>query len=112
MAKGHGKLSNPSCRVPSSAQLEGGGGGATLPRSLEQWAARNGTAPLPPDPAPRKLKIQPHADTLATAGEDEDDIYDDVDADEHADDDGDDTFDDAFEDNAPDADDQLDLERS
>ncbi|MFM8952016.1 MAG: DNA translocase FtsK, partial [Planctomycetaceae bacterium] len=29
--------------------------------TMEQWAARNGTAPLPPDPAPRKLKIQPHA---------------------------------------------------
>jgi len=29
--------------------------------TMEQWAARNGSAPLPPDPAPRKLKIQPHA---------------------------------------------------
>jgi len=30
--------------------------------TMEQWAARNGTAPLPPDPAPRKLRIQPHAE--------------------------------------------------
>ena len=77
--------------------------------TMEQWAARNGTAPLPPDPAPRKLKIQPHADTVATASEDEDDIYDhDVDADEHADDgDGDD-----FDDIPSDADDQSDPERS
>jgi S-DNA-T family DNA segregation ATPase FtsK/SpoIIIE len=29
--------------------------------TMEQWAARNGTAPLPPDPAPRKLTIKPHA---------------------------------------------------
>lgn len=29
--------------------------------TMEEWAARNGTEPLPPDPAPRKLKIQPHA---------------------------------------------------
>jgi S-DNA-T family DNA segregation ATPase FtsK/SpoIIIE len=33
--------------------------------TLEQWAARNGSAPLPPDPAPRKLKIQPHATPAA-----------------------------------------------
>jgi hypothetical protein len=32
--------------------------------TMEQWAARSGTAPLPPDPAPRKLKIQPHAELL------------------------------------------------
>jgi DNA segregation ATPase FtsK/SpoIIIE, S-DNA-T family len=46
--------------------------------TMEEWAARTGTAPLPPDPAPRKLKIQPHADTLPAAAsfendEDEDD---------------------------------------
>jgi S-DNA-T family DNA segregation ATPase FtsK/SpoIIIE len=30
--------------------------------TLEQWAERNGTQPVPADPAPRgKLKIQPHA---------------------------------------------------
>jgi S-DNA-T family DNA segregation ATPase FtsK/SpoIIIE len=33
--------------------------------TLEQWAARNGSAPLPPDPAPRKLRIQPHATPAA-----------------------------------------------
>ena len=37
--------------------------------TMEQWAARNGTAPLPPDPAPRKLTIKPHAAaSTATAG--------------------------------------------
>ena len=36
--------------------------------TMEQWAARNGTAPLPPDPAPRRLKIQPHAAAPAPAG--------------------------------------------
>jgi S-DNA-T family DNA segregation ATPase FtsK/SpoIIIE len=35
--------------------------------TMEQWAARNGTAPLPPDPAPRRLKIQPHAHEAAPA---------------------------------------------
>jgi S-DNA-T family DNA segregation ATPase FtsK/SpoIIIE len=35
--------------------------------TMEQWAARNGSAPLPPDPAPRKLKIQPHAHEAAQA---------------------------------------------
>jgi S-DNA-T family DNA segregation ATPase FtsK/SpoIIIE len=29
--------------------------------TMEEWAARTGAEPLPPDPAPRKLKIQPHA---------------------------------------------------
>ncbi|MFM8435241.1 MAG: DNA translocase FtsK, partial [Planctomycetia bacterium] len=30
--------------------------------TMEQWAERNGTQPVPADPAPRgKLKIQPHA---------------------------------------------------
>jgi hypothetical protein len=35
--------------------------------TMEQWAARNGTAPLPPDPAPRKLTIKPHATVVAPA---------------------------------------------
>jgi S-DNA-T family DNA segregation ATPase FtsK/SpoIIIE len=33
--------------------------------TMEEWAARTGTAPLPPDPVPRKLRIQPHAGELA-----------------------------------------------
>ena len=41
--------------------------------TLEQWAARNGTAPLPPDPAPRKLKIQPHAAPAVIDADDADD---------------------------------------
>jgi S-DNA-T family DNA segregation ATPase FtsK/SpoIIIE len=60
--------------------------------TLEQWHARNGTAPLPPDPAPRKLKIQPHATSAAL---DEDD----TDADEPGD------FDDAYAEEDSDADD-------
>ena len=43
--------------------------------TMEEWAARTGTEPLPPDPAPRKLKIQPHAETspaVATFENDED----------------------------------------
>ncbi|MFM7108276.1 MAG: DNA translocase FtsK 4TM domain-containing protein [Planctomycetaceae bacterium] len=68
--------------------------------TMEQWAARNGTAPLPPDPAPRKLKIQPHAHEAAPAvalhdAEDDakDDEQDEGDWDEDSDDldaDGDD----------------------
>ena len=41
--------------------------------TLEQWAARNGTAPLPPDPPPRKLKIQPHASAPVVIDADEED---------------------------------------
>jgi S-DNA-T family DNA segregation ATPase FtsK/SpoIIIE len=43
--------------------------------TMEEWAARTGSEPLPPDPAPRKLKIQPHAETspaVATFENDED----------------------------------------
>jgi DNA segregation ATPase FtsK/SpoIIIE, S-DNA-T family len=46
--------------------------------TMEQWAERSGTPPLPPDPAPRKLKIQPHAATVATRGAHEDDSDDDA----------------------------------
>ena len=49
--------------------------------TLEQWAERNGTTPLPADPAPRKLKIQPHA-TVATAPVDRDGDQDDEDDEE------------------------------
>jgi S-DNA-T family DNA segregation ATPase FtsK/SpoIIIE len=79
--------------------------------TMEQWAARSGTAPLPPDPAPRKLKIQPHAAPLpALAGLDDDeeadreqafaDFASDEDADGDSDDDAyedDDSYDDADE---------------
>jgi len=71
--------------------------------TLEAWAARNGTAPLPPDPAPRKLKIQPHAaatptvidadDEQAEADEDDDGFDGGDDSDEAEDgDDSDDAF--------------------
>ena len=80
--------------------------------TMEQWAERNGTKPVPADPAPRKLKIQPHAEAARTAlaeeieAEDRDDAEydaldddteseieddeDDYDADESDDDDADD----------------------
>jgi S-DNA-T family DNA segregation ATPase FtsK/SpoIIIE len=52
--------------------------------TMEEWAARTGTTPLPPDPAPRKLKIQPHAHEEAFAEDDadewEEDDLGDVDA--------------------------------
>jgi S-DNA-T family DNA segregation ATPase FtsK/SpoIIIE len=59
--------------------------------TLEQWAERNGTQPLPADPAPRKLKIQPHAAPAAElldADEDEDEDEEDAEDDfEESDDD-------------------------
>jgi S-DNA-T family DNA segregation ATPase FtsK/SpoIIIE len=51
--------------------------------TMEEWAARTGAEPLPPDPAPRKLKIQPHANEAAVrplrdvSGEWEEDSLDD-----------------------------------
>jgi len=63
--------------------------------TMEQWAARNGTAPVPPDPAPRKLKIQPHAAPVVAAVALEDDELD-----EELDDEHDDEFDDDLEDAA------------
>ena len=85
--------------------------------TMEQWAERSGAPALPPDPAPRRLKIQPHApvavqedeleedddeaadrdDAFADADdEDEGEVesYDDEDADDGDDDDGDDEEDD------------------
>jgi hypothetical protein len=44
---------------------------------MEEWAARSGAEPLPPDPAPRKLRIQPHASEAVS-----DDLDDDGDADD------------------------------
>ncbi|MFM7136791.1 MAG: DNA translocase FtsK, partial [Planctomycetota bacterium] len=46
--------------------------------TMEDWAARTGNEPLPPDPAPRKLRIQPHAEPRPAVAsfendEDEDD---------------------------------------
>jgi DNA segregation ATPase FtsK/SpoIIIE, S-DNA-T family len=63
--------------------------------TMEQWAARTGSAPLPPDPAPRRLKIQPHAHEAVAgriaddraAAEDEDEADDvDVEADDEVED--------------------------
>ncbi len=64
--------------------------------TMEQWAARNGSEPLPPDPAPRRLKIQPHAESAnhetlrpGSIGEDaaDDDAAPDHDEDDAVDDD-------------------------
>jgi S-DNA-T family DNA segregation ATPase FtsK/SpoIIIE len=58
--------------------------------TMEQWAERNGTSPAPADPAPRKLKIQPHARPA--------EIDSDADDDESEDDDGFESDDDQSED--------------
>jgi S-DNA-T family DNA segregation ATPase FtsK/SpoIIIE len=80
--------------------------------TMEQWAARSGTAPLPPDPAPRKLTIKPHAEPVparsaVVIGDRPDD-----DDDDHEDDDERDAYDedDAFaeaDDDEPEADDEA-----
>jgi S-DNA-T family DNA segregation ATPase FtsK/SpoIIIE len=41
--------------------------------TMEQWAERNGTTAPAPDPAPRRLKIQPHAAVVEQAEEIEED---------------------------------------
>jgi S-DNA-T family DNA segregation ATPase FtsK/SpoIIIE len=71
--------------------------------TMEQWAERNGTTPAPADPAPRKLKIQPHARPAAVEIETEDE-----DADDLIDEDEDDFEED--EDSAEDAEDEEDGE--
>jgi S-DNA-T family DNA segregation ATPase FtsK/SpoIIIE len=46
--------------------------------SMEEWASRTGTVAPPPDPAPRRLKIQPHAEPVRTAVlEEDEDVGDD-----------------------------------
>jgi S-DNA-T family DNA segregation ATPase FtsK/SpoIIIE len=61
--------------------------------TMEEWAARNGSEPLPPDPPPRsKLRIQPHAHEEAVAGDEEEDAEE---WDDEADDEeGEDSFED------------------
>jgi DNA segregation ATPase FtsK/SpoIIIE, S-DNA-T family len=61
--------------------------------TMEEWAARNGSEPLPPDPPPRsKLRIQPHAHEEVVTAEDEEDAEE---WDEEQDDEeGDDSFED------------------
>jgi S-DNA-T family DNA segregation ATPase FtsK/SpoIIIE len=50
--------------------------------TMEEWAARNGSQPVPADPAPRKLKIQPHAEKPVSAAMVDDD--EEIDRDEDA----------------------------
>jgi S-DNA-T family DNA segregation ATPase FtsK/SpoIIIE len=72
--------------------------------TMEQWAARTGAPALPPDPAPRRLKIQPHAEPAVADSDDDLDEEDldseDLAADDEAEfaDDEDDTGDEAFAD--------------
>jgi len=89
--------------------------------TMDQWAARNGTAPLPPDPAPRKLRIQPHAERIPAppvgprglaAAADDDDQSEDLAAVEDDDEelgiggDADDDLDEDLDDDPDDGDDQ------
>lgn len=84
--------------------------------TMEQWAARTGAAPLPPDPAPRKLKIQPHvAPGPLMAGEAEDEDRDDAESDDDQYEDDDSTpdaddGDDEWEDAEDDADEDQDVD--
>jgi S-DNA-T family DNA segregation ATPase FtsK/SpoIIIE len=75
--------------------------------TLEQWAERNGTQPVPADPAPRgKLKIQPHAAPAVIDEDEEADreeaFEDELDEDEltEEDDDGDEYADDEADDDS------------
>jgi S-DNA-T family DNA segregation ATPase FtsK/SpoIIIE len=80
--------------------------------TMEEWAARNGTQPVPADPAPRKLKIQPHAEEMAETAvmEDDEDFNDeeelDDDGDEAIDEDEDAYDDESYEDEAEEEDDR------
>ncbi len=65
--------------------------------TMEEWAARNGMQPVPADPAPRKLKIQPHAEKLAAAAMVDDD--EEIDRDEEAFDD--ESYDEEVDDEEP-----------
>jgi DNA segregation ATPase FtsK/SpoIIIE, S-DNA-T family len=98
--------------------------------TMEQWAERNGTTAPAPDPAPRRLKIQPHAkvveqfeeieeddeeaadreEALARLDEEDDDSDSDSDDGDDEDDDDDESYDEADEDEAEyeDADDDSD----
>ena len=74
--------------------------------TMEQWSERNGTTAPAPDPAPRRLKIQPHAVASTAVSvverheEDEDELTDEPEEDlEDEDHDG---IEDAFEDEAED----------
>jgi S-DNA-T family DNA segregation ATPase FtsK/SpoIIIE len=71
--------------------------------TMDQWAERTGSAPLPPDPTPRKLKIQPHA-AAAPPPVVDDEIEDDEEesGDDSFDDDDDDAFADADDDDGDD----------
>jgi S-DNA-T family DNA segregation ATPase FtsK/SpoIIIE len=44
--------------------------------TMEEWAAAQGEEPVPPDPPPRRLKINPHAEEAAT-DDDEDEVAED-----------------------------------
>ena len=81
--------------------------------TMEQWAERNGTTPVPADPAPRKLKIQPHAAAPAAPAVldpdeeiDREEAFADFESDEDAGDDSDDDAEYEDDDSYDDADDE------
>ena len=49
--------------------------------TMEEWAAAKGEDPLPPDPPPRRLKINPHDDQAATGSAETDEVYEEDEAD-------------------------------
>jgi len=55
--------------------------------TMEEWAARTGSDPLPPDPPPRsKLRIQPHAQAQASPAVEDAQDEEDADTDDWEDD--------------------------
>jgi S-DNA-T family DNA segregation ATPase FtsK/SpoIIIE len=77
--------------------------------TMEQWAERNGTTAPAPDPAPRRLKIQPHAkvvEQFEEIEEDDEEVADREEAFARLEEDDDSNADDGDEDEADDGDEE------